>query len=79
MSEWISVKDQLPPEGKNVAIVVEDSAVFIHGWVTAGYYHSPASGWWHGTPGDYRSCRDQRWIVTHWQPLPAPPESEKTA
>jgi hypothetical protein len=70
---WTSVQQELPPPSKNVAILVEDANVSIHGWATAGYYHSAISGWWHGTPGDYRSCNDQRWTVTHWTNLPAPP------
>lgn len=73
--EWTPVDKILPPEGKNVAFLVEDANVAIHGWATAGYYHSAVGGWWHGTPGDYRSCRDQRWTVTHWSYLPELPEA----
>ena len=75
-SAWIPVEDRLPREGKNVAILVKDPDVWIFGWATAGYYHSAESGWWHGTPGDYRSCRDQRWIVSHWADLPDVPKTE---
>ena len=70
VSAWISVDDGMPPDGKHVAILLEDPSVWIFGWVTAGYHHSLESGWWIGTPGDYRSCRDQRWEVTHWADLP---------
>lgn len=69
LREWTPV-DSLPPAGKNVAILIEDANVYIHGWATAGYFHSCEGGWWHGVPGDYRSCRDQRWTVTHWAYLP---------
>ncbi len=73
---WIPVDKTMPPAGKNVAMLVEDATVAIHGWATAGYFHSGSSGWWHGVPGDYRSCRAQRWTVTHWAHLPQIPVSE---
>lgn len=73
---WIPISEKLPAAGKNVAVLIEDTDVYILGWATAGYYHSPESGWWHGVPGDYRSCRDGRWTVTHWTELPAVPERE---
>ena len=75
-NRWIPVTEKLPPAGKNVAILVSDASVAIHDWATAGYYHSTSGGWWHGVPGDYRSCRDQRWDVTHWVHLPALPKKE---
>jgi hypothetical protein len=68
--KWIETSEMLPPPGRRVAIIIEDEEVYILGLVAAGYYHSESSGWWHGTPGDYRSCRDQRWTVTHWAFLP---------
>jgi uncharacterized coiled-coil protein SlyX len=68
--KWIETSEMTPPSRLRVAIIVEDETLYIRRLVTAGYYRSESSGWWYGTPGDYRSCRDQRWTVTHWAFLP---------
>lgn len=61
-SQWISVKDKLPEKFKPVIVCRED------GKVEQGY--KDVGDWWkvYGT-------RTKR--VTHWMPLPDPPEDVK--
>lgn len=60
---WISVKDKMPEYGRYLVTVVrDDGAVAVH---TATYNDL---GWWmHSNAGE----------ITHWMPLPEPPEEEK--
>ena len=62
MAEWIPVTERLPQIGRNVLIFS------IKGYCAEGYFNG--SGW-----SQYRWCA---WInpqeVTHWMPLPEPPE-----
>ena len=82
-SKWISVKDRLPEDN----IVFGSPGVFNHyreflvynGFeVKIGYYRTPINvgdkdenfkPFWSGEDGWYDYSR-----VTHWQPLPEPPE-----
>lgn len=56
---WISVKDRLPEDADEYLIVVDGKTYF-------GFYSTAFDEWW----------RDNQVVygVTHWQPLPAPPE-----
>ena len=69
MTDWISVKDRLP-EDKNRVLV----------WYMGRRYEMPLfaewdrSQWWDHEGlafGDYSKH------ITHWQPLPEPPEAEE--
>ena len=69
--EWISVKDRLPEIDKKVLVCdidVEDEPV-IHTYELSidedGYFWSDEGGWWI----DFE-------CVTHWMPLPEPPETK---
>ena len=68
-SEWISVKDKLPDEEQKVLcftcdeeIVVADFSHFSYDFGELGEWH-----YWGIRPPEF---------VTHWMPLPEPPESE---
>ena len=74
-SEWISVEDRLPEKNQQVLI-------YEHGRISETFYvrsHAKNPTHWetlpfmasHGypVPSDWQS-------VTHWQPLPEPPEGE---
>lgn len=68
MSEWISVKDRLPPEDELILVVYEKK-------VTVG------SRWKSGLAiFDWEYTGDGQWVpneeITHWMPLPKPPEGE---
>ena len=69
MSEWISVKDKLPLNSKNILIYSKDWGVG-YGWYTAG------QGWYYcyhdGDGFIYTSGND----ITHWMPLPELPKEE---
>ena len=60
MDEWISVKERLPKQfGWHL--------VHIRGWVTMAWFD--ADGW-----GDFQTCVAKPEQVTHWMPLPEPPQ-----
>lgn len=66
--EWISVEDRLPEIGEEVLVVdVDVSDVIVRVYSlnhdTKGYYWDDEGGWWN----DFE-------CVTHWMPLPEPPE-----
>lgn len=62
MSEWISVKDQLPERFKPVLVCREKNG---SPYVEQG--HKDVGEWWkvYGTRTKH---------ITHWMPLPEPPE-----
>lgn len=71
MDKWISVKDVFPNNFESVlcinikAITADEREPFIA--------HREESAWWcQLNPFDYNEYEDV--IVTHWMPLPEPPE-----
>ena len=73
MSEWISVKERLPEEDRQVLISCKNKAMFV-----AAFQQMYFSGEivWHvsGPLGANRKVATDR--VTHWMPLPPPPGEE---
>ena len=67
--EWISVKDRLPEEGVPVLVtgVVKKGD---HPYLV-DYIYKDDWFWW---PMNYNRTRG--FVITHWMPLPAPPEAE---
>ena len=61
MSDWISVKERLPKHNERVVLV--DQGVQVHGRLVYTSFHD-----------DYAVVLHS---VTHWQPLPEPPEAEE--
>lgn len=74
--EWISVEDQLPE--LNQSVLVYDCENGCRNAV----YESPKEGTIAFNRGDkprfsivnWVSCSAEYWNVTHWMPLPAPPQ-----
>lgn len=67
MSKWISVKDRLPEpdEHKEYLTTCEFGGTFVE-----GYFELDGEvGWWSDHFGT-------EFPVTHWMPLPEPPEVE---
>jgi len=65
MPEWISVKDRMPEDGKEV-LFCDGSSIMV------GRYNGDEKFW---------ELTDANMIayavdITHWMPLPEPPESE---
>lgn len=70
MSQWKKPADELPPASQNVIICAVRSGGDEHDvWIG---YHDPPSGDWYWEDGGRIQLR--QWRVTHWQPMPAPPE-----
>jgi|ADGO01.1.fsa_nt_gi Protein of unknown function (DUF551). len=73
MGEWINIEERLPDNGQEVIIYAPDGGVmgaFFRTWthVRTGQlmqafqdYDNEIFNWW-------------TWEVTHWQPLPEPPQ-----
>ena len=67
-NEWVSVEDRLPASGQNV-IATNGSDV------GEAWYASLSRSWYRYNGLEWnRICRE----VTHWMPLPAPPEKENS-
>ena len=72
--EWISVKERLPDDekdGETVLAVVSgkphENITLCHALMTAGYF--PGEGW---VVNEYPEWENP--TITHWMPLPEPPE-----
>jgi hypothetical protein len=62
---WTSVKDGLPEKGQHVLVYFSNEAeAYMDVWLYDG-----VNQYFRGRPSKY-----PRQDVTHWQPLPAPPE-----
>lgn len=66
MNDWISVKDRLPEIEAYVLVHYENEKIKP---IDIGYYSLAAKMW---NVGYIKTG-----IVTHWMPLPAPPEGEE--
>lgn len=66
MSEWISVKDRLPDSSE---IVIVEGGI-------ARFVRHPYEHW--VTETSFSHGREIQWEVTHWMPLPEPPEATST-
>ena len=63
--EWISVKDRLPEKNKNVILAAEGLTHQVcYGFYYCGMFHI-----------FYTNGASPNNRVTHWMPLPAPPEA----
>lgn len=72
MSEWISVKDRLPPKDvtkKYLVVVVGDKVYEGKPFVTTRFFCNGKF-----EPFQYLHER----YITHWMPLPEPPKEEST-
>jgi len=58
---WISVKERMPEDGKNV-LAYEGGGFYFLDWCC---------------DGDWVVASESTAVVTHWMPLPEPPEGQK--
>ena len=63
-SEWISVKDRLPEDDRNVLVYDDHDIQF---WVA---WHDECHNNWYTQEGE------SVYGVSHWMPLPQPPKGE---
>lgn len=71
MSKWISVKDRLPNHHDMVLVWMEGKD--CPDYVSMAFW-AKTEGWgW--TKGDGNKANDLWGTVTHWMPLPEPPEA----
>lgn len=90
MSEWISVKDRLPEVEDDVLVRVREIETYgrhnerkkTYNWFFVGYYDGTEwlTVYCHGCEYLYKvNESDPRCVheVTHWMPLPEPPEEEQ--
>lgn len=84
MSEWISVKDRMP-EGSTSVIVAYESDADGEPCLDVGEGWRQVDGQWYGMGIFYRPRSDDGFTfrpdiskkkVTHWMPLPEPPEAD---
>ena len=64
MPRWIPVEERLPEDGKNVIVFVRSCAdwwTMDIDWCVNGHWVINADDEWHN--------------ITHWMPLPTPPEA----
>ena len=74
MSEWISVKDRLPEDFGEVLVIVSGKPhenITLDGAYEIAEY-DPVEGWILEMWPEWCSG-----VVTHWMPLPEPPEEEQ--
>jgi Protein of unknown function (DUF551) len=71
MSEWISVKERLPRKGRDLG-AIDECLTYSFGWVHVSVRRH--RHWWSlhelHEPGGV-----PRRGITHWMPLPDPPEA----
>lgn len=76
--DWISTKDRLPKEGDGILLFI-DKEVYV-GYRIDGekHWHIPNLNWVTISTGHCFECGNADEIsddkVTHWMPLPKPPE-----
>ena len=75
VGEWISVKDRLPPDDQMVIGYTP-----VDGYMFVGFHKMYKHSWREKLVGEWfiitamRSTRSMTKRVTHWMPLPEPPE-----
>lgn len=72
MKEWISVKDILPSKYSRV-LVTDGKEVCVH-YKQSRVNFDDERGYDLYCGGKYDDCNIYEGMVTHWMPLPEPPE-----
>lgn len=84
--KWISVKDRLPSEDGAYLVVVQETdekecaySFVTHAWFTTRpiSFPVPESIGWTLLYEFYNFTEQMRDYITHWMPLPEPPEVEE--
>ena len=76
MTDWISCNDRLPEEGVSVLVCgFKGHETGASMWVAAQVEIAGHSIWAADAPWPDAEWTTENAEVTHWQPLPAPPEA----
>lgn len=70
--QWISIKDKLPESFTNVLVCDSAGECVDEREATTAYFDSVDGQWYHLAFWDYDLWHKA--TVTHWMPLPKPPE-----
>ena len=80
MTGWISVKDRLPEKDGDYVVYIQypySNLIMIISWTNnyKGFYPDlKGKAVWYDYDSEYGDCEITN--VTHWMPLPLPPEGE---
>lgn len=72
--EWINVKDRLPPYNKPVLVYRPTLAIKVYVATYEGFYGDDDDEWYEHWDAHGMNARGKI-VVTHWMPLPGPPET----
>lgn len=75
MAEWISVKERLPEPLKRVLVAMGPNESFEIGTTTIMFLGRDG-GWYPTAEAVPMTESDERISVTHWMPMPEPPEED---
>ena len=73
MSKWISVKERLPEENTWVDVWAKSTIVPRYNGTRHTDIYYTWNNFWLG-PDDEPSLYSSNFLVTHWMPLPEPPQ-----
>lgn len=77
-SQWISVEDGLPEQGRHVLISVANKEGNFEGVVSAAMQDGSWVDLWHEAPIFDLTGYESSYFATHWMPLPSPPQAQRT-
>lgn len=76
---WISVKERMPDDGQNVLILSNNSGVSLANWTLKEGWDTPlmfCDNEWITMYFDFSHLESHKRDVTHWMPLPKPPQEK---
>ena len=68
--QWISVKDRLPEDGTRVM-------AYVNGWHEVAWHRKSIREWQFRDEIAFNNETNTYGLVTHWMPLPEPPEENE--
>ncbi len=74
MTEWISVKDRLPKRETEVLGYFKHGKIYV---VAQCSWRDNICNEWHFSPASYDPDSAEFEELTHWMPLPNPPENKE--
>lgn len=75
VARWIPVEERLPEHNKSVLVYCENTTIQGGNTVHIGSCDTACGAWFLRTQPGVSSFPNREWRVTHWMPLPEPPEA----